>query len=545
MQRLLISLAFMCFFLQSLAQLEKIVDEQYGEFSESPGAVIAVYKEGKISFSKSYGLANLNFGIPITTKTVFDIGSISKQFTASCIFLLEQDGKLSIDDPIQKFLPEMPVYDKDTVRIRHLINHNSGLRDYAEIMGYAGTPFNDFFTEEMGLDIMSRQLEPNFKAGERLMYNNGGYLLLAIIVRRASGMSIGQYAASHIFEPLGMKNTFILENPNQVIEQGATGYTRLANGSIEELHYKNFAIGGDGQVYTTAEDLSLWDQNFYIPKVGGTQLLDRLHERGILNNGDTTTYAGGLFIEEYKGYRLVQHTGAWGGFIAAFYRLPELRTSLLILSNYRATGSLKRIYSILDGLLPKERQSGKESQNQELKTYQPSLELLRKYEGLFEIKGDPHKRFRVYVENDSLKVNLHWINQASHLIPFAEGEFQHPLLSYMKFDFNQEDYLPVIREPLGTFSSRKTKPFIAIENVTPYAGLYYSEEVGLSYSISVDGQQLRVQRGKEELYLLDQVSEDVFGHNHLGFQFRRVNGQIEGFLLQDRRIRNLAFKKIQ
>ena len=173
MQRLLISLAFMCFCLQSLAQLEKIVDEQYGEFSESPGAVIAVYKEGKISFSKSYGLANLNFGIPITTKTVFDIGSISKQFTASCIFLLEQKGKLSIDDPIQKFLPEMPVYDKDTVRIRHLINHNSGLRDYAEIMGYAGIPFSNLFTEEMGLDIMSRQLEPNFKPGEKFMYNNG------------------------------------------------------------------------------------------------------------------------------------------------------------------------------------------------------------------------------------------------------------------------------------------------------------------------------------------------------------------------------------
>ncbi|MEQ9165011.1 MAG: serine hydrolase domain-containing protein, partial [Fulvivirga sp.] len=291
-------------------QVELICDKQFEPFAETPGAMVAVYKDGEISFSKGYGMANLNYNTPITTKTVFDIGSVSKQFTAACIFLLEQQGKLSIDDPIQKWLPEMPTYNNDIIKIRNLINHNSGLRDYVEIVGYAGKPFNNLFTEEMGLDIMARQQEPNFKPGEKFMYNNGGYLLLAIIVRRASGMSIGEYAQAQIFEPLGMTSTFILENPNRIIKNGATGYNRLKDGKIEELHYKNVAIGGDGQVYTTIEDLLLWDNNFYNPKVGGKTLLNSMHQRGLLNSGDTLTYAGGLFIETYKGHRLVQHTGA-------------------------------------------------------------------------------------------------------------------------------------------------------------------------------------------------------------------------------------------
>lgn len=545
MYRLPFLLFFLCSTLNCFPQLEAIVDEHYGEFSESPGAIVAIYKDGEISFSKSYGMANLDFEIPIQAKTVFDIGSISKQFTASCIFLLEQQGKLSIEDPIQKFLPEMPVYDGDSVRIRHLINHTSGLRDYVEIMAYAGIPFSNTFTEDMGLDIMSRQSEPNFKAGERLMYNNGGYLLLAVIIRRASGMSIGEFAASHIFEPLGMKNTFILENPNRVIKNGATAYTRLPNGSIEELHYRNFAIGGDGQIYTTTEDLLLWDRNFYEPKLGGTQLLDRLHQRGILNNGDTTTYAGGLFIEEYKDFRLVHHTGSWGGFVAAFYRFPELRRSMLILSNYRATGSLKRIYAILDGLLPSQQSSSKQTEREELGRYQPSLETLEKYEGLFEGKTEPHKRFRTYVENDSLKVHLFWKKQSAALIPIAQGEFQHASISYMKFDFNQADHAPVIHEPLGKLSSQRTQPFEALDDVAPYAGIYYSKEVGVSYTISAEGKQLSVKRGEEDLYLLDQLSPDVFGKNNLGFQFKRVDGEPESFLLHDRRIRNLLFRKIK
>ena len=541
MHRFIIFLSLLMIALPLLAQLDSVVDHYYEEFSETPGAVIAVYKDGEISFVKSYGIANMNHKVPITSGTVFDVGSIAKQFTAACIFLLEQQGKLSLEDPIQRFLPEMPVYDGDTVRIRHLIHHISGLRDYAEIMGYAGTPFNNYFTEKMGLDIMSRQQGPNFKPGERFMYNNGGYLLLAVIVRRASGMSIGEFAAQQIFKPLGMESTFILEDPQKVIPHGATGYTRSREGFFQELHHKNFAVGGDGQLHTTVEDLLLWDQNFYNPQVGGAGLITRLHERGVLSNGDTLDYAGGLFIEEYKGYRVVQHTGAWGGFVSAFYRLPELHATLAILSNYRLTGSLARIYAILDELLPNS-QGGV----QEVKTIddQPTKEDLKKYEGLFEIDGEAHKRFETYVENDTLKVNLNWSKQTIALIPIAEGLFQHPQLSFMKYNFNQKDNAPTIQQFMGELTSHRVRPFTEQAPLEPYTGFYFSKEAEVGYTVTIKGKQLLVKRNDEELYLLDQVNTDLFGQNNLGLQFERVDGKPAGFLLQDRRIKNLKFERV-
>ena len=191
--------------------MEKDIPTLFQELENQPGGIIGVFKKGKIDFFKAYGLANLDYDIPITSKTVFDVGSVSKQFTAACVFLLEQQGKLSIDDPIQKYLPEMPIFRNETVTIRNLLNHTSGLRDYVEINAYAGVPFENIFTEEMGLDIMTRQQDRNFPPGQQFMYNNGGYLLLAIIIRRVTGESIGKFAQKHLFEPLDMKSSFILE----------------------------------------------------------------------------------------------------------------------------------------------------------------------------------------------------------------------------------------------------------------------------------------------------------------------------------------------
>ena len=524
-------------------QPEALIDKHYAEFTTSPGAAVAIYRDGQIILSKGYGIANMDHDIPITPKTIFDIGSVSKQFTAACIFLLEQQGKLSIDDPVQRWVPEIPVYDNDVIRIKNLIHHTSGLRDYAELMDYAGIPMNNVFTEEMGLDIMARQSEPNFKPGAQFMYDNGGYLLLAIIVRRASGMSIGEYAQSQIFKPLGMNNTFILENPNRIIKNKATGYTRLKDGGIEELDHKNFAIGGDGQVYSTVEDLFLWDRNFYDPKVGGTELLRRMHERGVLNNGDTLSYAGGLFMETYKGQRVIQHTGAWGGFRSAFFRLPNLQTSLVILSNYTPTASLGVVYSILDALIPEPPVIA--SRTTKTNVFKVNKKKLATYTGLFEMTGEPQKRFRITVKNDSLNMEQFWTRQAFTLIPVAEGRFVHPQLSFMQFDFNQPDLSPVIQERIGEIHTRRIAPYTPIADLHEYEGNYRSEEVGATYTVEAKGSQLIVKRGKEGIHTLDQVGPDVFGQGHIGFLFTRADGNVNAFLLQDRRIRNLKFKKVK
>ena len=545
MKKLISALALSLTFSLAFAQLEKEITDLFEEVKNRPGAIIGVYEDGKIEFQKAYGLANLDYDIPITSKTVFDVGSVAKQFTAACIFLLEQQGKLSIDDPIQKYLPEMPVYQEERVTIRHLINHTSGLRDYVEIMAYAGIPFENIFTEEMGLDIMTRQKERNFLPGQQFMYNNGGYLLLAIIVRRASGMSIGTFAEEYLFKPLGMKSSFILENPNRIVKNSATGYTPVSDSTYQKKHYYNIALGGDGQVYTTLEDLLLWDNNFYNKKIGGQALFDRLHERGVLNNGEVTEYGGGLFIQENKGYQVVQHTGSWGGFRTVLWRLPSLKKTLVVLANTPDFLNGPKFFGLLDLIVAEEKvkQKTKEVERATTKT-KLTPQQLQKYTGLYAVKEQPQLRLQSRVVNDTLSITQLWDGQEYQLIPSSENDFFRKDRPMVKCTFDKEKGAPIIvNEIFEVWQTEKVDVFFPTANFEEYIGEYYSVEVDVSYIIQVEDKQLVVMRNNEKIKTLFPVSKDVFGNQIQGYQFVREAGKISGFLIQDRRIRNLKFTK--
>ena len=545
MKKLISALALNLTFSLAFAQLEKEITDLFEEVKNRPGAIIGVYEDGKIEFQKAYGLANLDYDIPITSKTVFDVGSVAKQFTAACIFLLEQQGKLSIDDPIQKYLPEMPVYQEEMVTIRHLINHTSGLRDYVEIMAYAGIPFENIFTEEMGLDIMTRQKDRNFFPGQQFMYNNGGYLLLAIIVRRASGMSIGTFAEEYLFKPLGMKSSFILENPNRIVKNSATGYTPVSDSTYQKKHYYNIALGGDGQVYTTLEDLLLWDNNFYNKKIGGQALFDRQHERGVLNNGKVTEYGGGLFIQENKGYQVVQHTGSWGGFRTILWRLPSLKKTLVVLANTPDFLNGPKFFNLLDLMVAEEKvkQKTKEVERATTKT-KLSPHQLQKYTGLYAVKEQPQLRLQSRVVNDTLSITQLWDGQEYQLIPSSENNFFRKDRPMVKCTFDKETGAPIIvNEIFEVWQTEKVDAFFPASNFEEYIGEYNSLEVDVTYIIHVEDKQLVVMRNNEKIKTLFPVSKDVFGNQIQGYQFVREAGKISGFLIQDRRIRNLKFTK--
>jgi len=522
----------------TFAQLEKEITNLFEEVESRPGGIIGVFEDGKIEFQKAYGLANLDYDIPISFKTVFD----AKQFTATCIFLLEQQGKLSIDDPIQKYLPEMPVFHEEVVTIRHLINHTSGLRDYVEITAYAGIPFENIFTEEMGLDIMTRQKERSFPPGQQFMYNNGGYLLLAIIVRRVAGESIGTFAHKHIFEPLGMRSTFILENPNRIIKNSATGYAAITDSTYEKKHFYNIALGGDGQVYTTLEDLLLWDNNFYDKKVGGQALFDRQHERGILNNGDTIEYAGGLFIQENNGQRVVQHTGSWGGFRTVFYRLPDLKKTLVVLANCPEFLTGPKFFGLIDLMIPAKKENPKRKETAAT-TAQLSTNQLHKYTGLFAVKGQPHLRLQSTLKNDTLVITQLWDKLSYQLIPTSNNAFFRKDFTIVRYVFDEKTGVPIIHERLEVLETKKVTTFPFKDNLSAFTGEYHSTEVGVSYTIQVVDKQLVVFRNKEKIDTLLPVSKDVFGNGQKGYQFIRKAGKISSFLMQDRRVRNLEFIK--
>lgn len=316
------------------SQMIKEINRLFAEYDRGrkPGYAVSILRSGRTVFSKGYGLASLEHGAPITPKTIFDVGSTSKQFVGMCISILEMRKKLSLEDDVRKFFPEMR-HRELPVRIRHLLCHTSGVRDYLALMELAGLRYENEYPDEQILGMITRQRALNFNPGEEFLYSNSGYLLLGEIVRRVSGETLGEFAKRNIFEPLGMRSTYFHDDFTRVVPGKATGYS-VAEGTCS-LSMSLFDVVGDGGVCTNLEDLARWDANFYANRLhGGRDLLRKMTEPGTLNDGRRLEYARGLFLSEYRGLKVVSHGGAWMGYRAEVMRFPEVRTTIVCLSNF-------------------------------------------------------------------------------------------------------------------------------------------------------------------------------------------------------------------
>jgi CubicO group peptidase (beta-lactamase class C family) len=311
---------------------EAAVDEVFADYTKagSPGCALAVYRDGKIILTKGYGLANIEEHVPITPQSVFDIGSTSKQFTAASILLLEKQGKLSVNDDVREYLPELPDYGQK-ITILNLLNHTSGLRDYLTLMDLAGINMDSVTTDEDALQIVTRQKALNFAPGSEFLYSNTGFFLLSVIVKRVSGRTLREFAAENIFVPLGMTHTQYRDDHTALISDRALAYDPMENKNGYTLNISYFEQTGDGAVHTTVEDLQKWDENFYSRRVGGKEFLAEIQEQGKLNSGKVLDYAKGLFIDDYRGLHTVSHGGAWGGYRAELLRFPEQHFSVVCL----------------------------------------------------------------------------------------------------------------------------------------------------------------------------------------------------------------------
>ena len=313
------------------------VDELFAEWdgATAPGAVVGIFMDGRIIYSKGYGLANLDYDIPITPQSVLRIGSISKQFVAMCIAILADQGKLSLDDDIRTYIPEMPDYGNQ-ITIRHLLHHTSGIREYLTLVNLIGKPEGSVFgytTREL-VELLSRQQNLNFEPGSQFSYTNSGYFLLAEIITRVSGMKASAFAQENIFEPLGMTQTRFYDDPNAIIRNQAFGYSPNRDGGYR-LDILRSDVIGDLGVITTVEDFLHWDNNFYENKLGaGTnELIRMMFTRGRISNGEELSYALGLEFDSYRGLKTMGHGGSAVGYVAEFLQFPEQRFSVVILSN--------------------------------------------------------------------------------------------------------------------------------------------------------------------------------------------------------------------
>jgi CubicO group peptidase (beta-lactamase class C family) len=298
----------------------------------TPGCAVGVARAGRTILSRSYGMADLERDVRSTPASIYEAGSVSKQFTATAILLLAQQGKLSIDDDVRKYVPEIPDYGTP-IRIRHLMNHTSGLRDWGNVAGIAGWGRSERnHNLAHTIDILSRQRGLNFTPNAEYSYSNSGYTTQAVIVERVSGLTLAEFSKRFMFEPLGMKNTQWRDDHDRIVKGRAVAYA--ARGQEFAIDQPIEDVYGNGGLLTTVGDLLIWNEHLNTgSKFGGKAYVDAMVKQGVLNNGTQIQYAAGLEVGMGGGARRISHTGSTSGYRAFLARYPDQQLSVALLCN--------------------------------------------------------------------------------------------------------------------------------------------------------------------------------------------------------------------
>ena len=467
--------------------------------NNSPGCALGIVKNGHLIYTHGYGIANLDYNIPISPQSVFHVQSISKQFTAMSILLLAKQGKLSLNDDIKKYLLELPRY-QNPITVRHLIHHTSGIREYvtlAELAGMRGE--NVHLTDDDKLGLIALQKELNFKPGEEYLYSNSGYFLLGLIVKRVSGKTLLEFAEDNIFKPLGMKNTHFHDDRNLVVRNRVTAYLPNSNGGFAVALISVESVGDIG-LYTSVEDLFLWDQNFYNNKLGGgIDLISDELSTGMLNNGEKINYAFGLLVGEYKGLKTVWHGGSAAGFQTQMIRFPEQKFSVMCLCNAANIYPDKLANQVADIFLTDQFKKGAVGINETIAAATEIISIPEKeLASLAGLYFDPItvKSLRFYMKDGKLMIDK---GPGYVLSPIGQNRFKvvgapHEIVFVKPI---AGGHMQVKDKDIS--SGGKTTIFEAIQSVTQtsallaeFTGKYLSDELaGATYKLSImDGNLL-------------------------------------------------------
>ncbi len=516
---------------------------------DTPGCALAIVKDGKIIYKKGYGLANLELNIPITPQSVFYIGSVSKQFVTMCIAILAKQEKLSLDDDIRKYVPELPDY-RPPITVRHLIYHTSGLRDYLTLLGIAGIDFGTYHEHDV-VELIAQQKELNFAPGEQYLYSNSGYFLLAVIVERASGKSLREFAEENIFKPLGMKNSYFHDDYRTLIKNRASGYF-----PAEKEKYRNFISTfdcvGSGGLFTSVEDLFLWDQNFYHHKVGGKDIIDLMHTKGKLNSGQELDYAFALGIGKYKGLKTVGHGGALGGYRSTLVRFPEQNFSVICLSNLSSFNPSRIAQQVTDIYLANqftEKKAKAEAKPAEKVKFieLPKKKLQEKVGAYIDPKTGAFRKLDLRGNTLILEAS----GERFTLAAVSETEFEvlkAPVEMVIKFE-NQKKDKPMLMHIHREEGDSETYEFFKLAKPTPeqlklYTGDYYSDELQVTFRLALKEGKLHFVHKNAPESPLQPTLKDEF--NIRGYRinfFRDEEKKLTGFTLDAGRVKNLRFDK--
>jgi CubicO group peptidase (beta-lactamase class C family) len=525
---------------------------------DMPGCGVGAVKDGQLVYKRGLGMANLDYDVPNTPSTLFNVASVSKAFTAASIVLLAQQGKLSLDDEVQKYLTEIPKYDHP-VTLRHMLHHTSGLREYQALMLFGGHNSDNAISEKQVLGMLARQRGLSFRPGTKYQYSNSNYQLLGAIVARVSGKSLRAFADENIFKPLGMKNTRYFDNRNEVVKNRASGYMVGQDNSVR-VRASLFDLVGGGGVLTTVEDMYLWDQNFHEPKVGGREMAQLLTAPGVLNDGEKINYGFGLFTNEYRGIPVFKHSGNMSGYRAQTITFPEKKFTAIALCNNSAIlphliiEKLADIY--LDGQFPAAAAKSSKVDIASLPagTPIPETEAVR-YAGIF-VNTDIYSNFRLSMREGKLfmsglaKGELPVTRTAEGRLVMVEGDSRYEMVPVLdKAGAVSEMKLPRSSGQADVFVRVKA-PFDLPQKLAEYAGTYHSEEFNNDFVIRHDGGKFALRISESFEAPLAAAYEDVLtaANGQISLVFARGdNGKITGFVfnagLDGREVKGVVFKR--
>ncbi|QOI98754.1 MAG: beta-lactamase family protein [Flammeovirgaceae bacterium] len=528
----LISFCLLCILLQAQpADTLKQVDELFSSWNNAtPGMAVAIERNDQLIYNKAFGLADLERSVPNTTNTIFECGSVSKQFTAAAILLLAKEGKLSLSDNVRKYIPELPEYDTP-ITIQHLLNHTSGLKDWGVIYGLAGWPRSTrVYTQELSFDIVFKQRSLNFTPGSQYSYSNSNYVLLVLITERVSGQSLAEFTTSRFFRPLGLTHTQWRDNFREVIANRAEAYRKNGNRYEHDMPFEN--VHGPGGLLTTTADLLRWNKLLETYEILGPDISALRIKPGKLTSGSDIDYAAGLTIGQVNGFKEISHSGATAGYRAWLAYYPEKKLSVAILSNDGSFNPARAGRNIAEVFLGKQ---------PEVKIAEPTrfIELseteAKRYEGFFRIidqdyvikvdnnqgklsiKGDPVKA----VHPDTL-----YLGRLGWLISTSNG-----LL--LKTPGRTENLV------------RTSAPPSSLKELSVYTGTYTSADADATFRIEAKEGHLLVHRKPGDSFKLQPIFKDGFRTDDFSvFEFTRdKRGTITGFLVTLSRAKNVPFRK--
>jgi CubicO group peptidase (beta-lactamase class C family) len=517
-----------------------VVDRAFSRWSstDGPGCAVGASRSGRTVLERGYGMANIETDTPIRASSIFHVASISKQFTALSVLLLARDGKLSIDDDVRRFIPELPQYGH-TITIRHLLNHTSGLRDQWDLLSFARGRFEeDRITEPDVMEIVTRQKALNFRPGDEYLYSNTGYTLLGVIVKRASGESLRQFADENIFKPLDMGSTHFHDDYTMVVK-GRTAAYAFRDGTWH-VSLPNYDTYGATSLFTTVGDLLKWEENFEHPRVGDATLLRDMQRSAVLANADTTGYGAGIQTELFRGAQMIGHSGGDAGYVTYVGRFPQHSFAVTVLCNSRSANPVLLARDVAAVYLGKTLQP-EESASVAARA-KPSADQLRPLEGVYAnvVTGWPTW---ITLRDSTLVVGR---TNGPALIPLGDNRFRitgqsRDLEFQPSGGMLSRGLLWPIRSPIVFKRHLAARPSAA--QMREYEGGYYSEELGSTYTITASDTNLtaRTRMGTPDV-LVPSYGDTFVGGRLLEFT-RDGRGKVTGMLMSSTRSRRIRFVK--